>query len=138
MVKITVNLSGEAKQRLEWFDYYQSHGHNAKLTCRHFGISPQTFYRWKPRYDPHNLEKLESGSCRPKHLRQPTASRELVEAILRLRETYPQFGKDKLVVMLRQEGFSCSASMVGRTLKRLKDKGVLIEEQLRPLVSEAL
>jgi transposase len=105
---IPIELSKQAKQRLEWFDYYRSHGNNARLTCRYFGISPKTFYRWKRRYDPYNLRSLEDRSRRPKHLRQPTASPELVEAVLRLREKYPRWGKDKIVILVREEGFSCS------------------------------
>ncbi len=31
-------------------------------TCRHFGISRQTFYRWFRRYDPQNLASLEERS----------------------------------------------------------------------------
>lgn len=127
LAKIPTDLSREAKQRLKWFDYYNSHSQNARLTCRHFGISPQTFYRWKHCYSPQNLKTLEDHSHRPKHVRQPTAPPELIEAVLRVREAYPRWGKDKLVVLLRQEGFTCSASMVGRILKRLKDKGVLSE-----------
>lgn len=120
-------LSREARQRLKWFDYYNCHDHNARLTCRHFGISPQTFYRWKERYDPKHTESLEDLSHRPKHLRQPTYSVELIEAVLRLREEYPRWGKDKLVILLRREGFTCSASTVGRILKKLKERGVLKE-----------
>ena len=116
------------------FDYYNSHGHNARLTCRYFGISPQTFYRWKRRYAPRNLKTLENRSHRPKHLRQPTAPLELVEAVLRLREQYPCWGKDKLVVLLRQQGFQVSTSMVGRIIRRLKNRGVL-QEPLRNHIS---
>ena len=108
-------------------DYYNCHGHNARLTCRYFGISPQTFYRWKRRYNPQRLESLEERSRRPHRLRQPTASPRLVEAVLRLREKYPRWGKDKLVVLLREEGLSVSTSMVGRILRRLKERGVLLE-----------
>jgi len=120
-------LSEEARQRLKWFDYYNSHNHNARLTCRYFGISPQTFYRWKKRYDPKHIESLEDLPRRPKHLRQPAYSVELVEAVLRLREEYPRWGKDKLVILLHREGFTCSASTVGRILKKLKERGVLKE-----------
>lgn len=120
-------LSKQARQRLKWFDYYNSHGHNARLTCRYFGISPQTFYRWKRRYNPYRLETLENRSCRPKKLRQPTASVELVVAVQRLREEYPRWGKDKLVILLHREGYQVSTSMVGRILRRLKDRGVLRE-----------
>ena len=122
-----LELSKKARQRLKWFDYYNSHGHNARLTYRHFDISPQTFYRWKRTYNPYHLESLEDRSRRPKHLRQPTASPELVAAVLKLRETYPRWGKDKLVVLLGEEGYSVSTSMVGRIIRRLKDRGVLRE-----------
>jgi transposase InsO family protein len=127
LASIPVELSKQAKQRLKWFDYYRSHGNNARLTCRYFGISPQTFYRWKRRYNPYHLESLENRSRRPKHLRQPTASPELVEAVLKLREKYPRWGKDKLVVLLREQGHQASTSMVGRIIRRLKDRGVLRE-----------
>jgi len=120
-------LSREANQRLKWFDYYERCEHNGRLTCRHFDISPQTFYRWKKRYDPGQLETLEGKSHRPGRVRHPTYSVELVEAVLRLREKYPKWGKDKLVILLREEGFSCSASTVGRIIHRLKDRGVLRE-----------
>src|SRR3989338_857375 len=67
-------LSRAAKQRLQVLDWYRVHGENARLTCRHFGISPDTFYRWKRRYNPKALTTLESRSHRPHHLRQPTWS----------------------------------------------------------------
>jgi len=51
----------------------------------------------------------------------------LALAVLHLREQYPRWGKDKLVVLLRQEGWQVSTSMVGRVLKYLKARGVLRE-----------
>ena len=126
----TGDLSREASRRLKWFDYYLAHGHNARLTCRHFDISPQTFYRWKRRYNPKHLESLEEHSRRPKRLRQPCYSTELVGAVLRLREEYPRWGKDKLVVLLEDEGINCSASTVGRIIRRLKERGILKEPML--------
>ena len=120
-------LSKEARKRLKWFDYYQCHNHNARLTCRYFGISPQTFYRWKARYHPYHLETLEDHASRPQRVRQPTYSPELVAAAHGLREQYPRWGKDKLVILLRREGFACSACTVGRILRQLKERGVLEE-----------
>jgi putative transposase len=124
LARIT-EISREAGKRLKWFDYYNSHGCNARLTCRYFGISPQTFYRWKRRYDPKHLESLEGRSHRPKRLRQPTWSHELVQEVLRLREQYPRWGKDKLGELLRGQGWPVSTSMVGRILRRLRERGVL-------------
>jgi transposase InsO family protein len=126
-LKLSPGLSREANKRLKWFDYYQSHNNNARLTCRYFGISHQTFYRWKKRYDPRHLESLEDRSHRPRRVRQPTYSVELVEAVVKLREEYPRWGKDKLVIFLRKEGYQASASTVGRILRYAKGRGILRE-----------
>ncbi|MBI2817654.1 MAG: helix-turn-helix domain-containing protein [Acidobacteria bacterium] len=64
--------------------HYLQHGRNAAFTCRHFGISRQTFYRWWRRYNRHDLLTLESGSHRPYHRRQPTWSAPLQQAVLAL------------------------------------------------------
>ncbi len=125
--KRIADISAEANKRLKWFDYYEKVGRNARLTCRHFDISPQTFYRWVRRYDPADLKTLESRSHRPKHVRQPTYSVGLENAVLRLREAYPRWGKDKLVILLQRENIHVSVSMVGRILKRLKARGILRE-----------
>ena len=127
LVRLNRTLSHAARQHLTWMDYYRAHGANAALTCRYFGISRQTFYRWKQRYDPRALETMEPRSHRPRHLRQPTWTRALAEAVLRLREQYPRWGKDKLVVLLRRAGWRVSTSMVGRILTSLKRRGVLRE-----------
>jgi putative transposase len=118
-------LSREARKRLAWFDYYHSQGQNVALTCRHFGISRQTFYRWKPRYDPWDLSTLEERSHRPHHRRQPAWTPEQAERVRRLREQYPRWGKDKLAVLLRRAGWAVSVSMVGRILTSLRQRGVL-------------
>ena len=47
--------------------------------------------------------------------------------MLRLREEYPRWGKEKLAILLHGEGFDCSVSTVGRILHRLKERGVLKE-----------
>jgi putative transposase len=120
-------LSKKARQRLKWFDYYKSHNQNARLTCCYFGISPQTFYRWKRRHDPRHTESLEDHSHRPRHVRQLSYSVKLAEAVLRLREEYPRWGKDKLVILLHREGFTSSASTVGRILEKPEERRVLKE-----------
>ena len=116
-----------ARQRLKWMDYYQAHGENAALTCRYFGISRQTFYRWKRRYEPRDLTSLEGRSHRPHQVRQPTWSPELAQAVLEIREQRPRWGKDKLAVLLRKGGWQVTTSMVGRILTSLKARGVLRE-----------
>ena len=63
-------LSRPAKTRLGWFDYYARHGRKVSLTCRHFGISRETFYRWQRRYSPADLRTLEARPSRPHRRRQ--------------------------------------------------------------------
>lgn len=119
--------SREVQLKLKWFDFYYAHGQNATATCEHFNISRQTFYRWKRRYNPHKLQSLEQLPSRPKHVRQPTWSPELANRVLQLREGNPRWGKEKLARLLHREGCRVSVSMVGRILKHLKDRGVLVE-----------
>jgi putative transposase len=118
-------LSREARQRLQWFDHYRAHGGNAALTCRYFGISREAFYRCKRRYDPEDLSTLEDRSHRPHHRRRPTWTAEQAERVRRLREQFPRWGKDKLAVLLRREGWAVSVSMVGRILASLRQRGAL-------------
>jgi len=122
-------LSREAKQRLSWLDWYHSHNNQARLTCRHFGISPDTFYRWLRRYNPGDLSTLEDDQSTraPKKRRRPETDPVLVARIKELREKYPRWGKKKLWKLVEREGFTISISSVGRTLDRLRARGILKE-----------
>jgi putative transposase len=124
--QIGVELSREARLRLAWMDFYRGCD-NVAHTCRHFGISRQTFYRWQRRYDPYDLSSLEERSHRPRRCRQPTWAFPLEEKVLGLRLQFPRWGKDKLAVLLRRQKVAISVSMVGRILTRLKQRGRLVE-----------
>src|SRR5579884_1833936 len=99
-IKQTVGLSKEAKQRLRWIDYYRSHGHNARLTCRHFGIHHRTFYRYYERFRLQGPRGLESLSHRPEHVRRPTTPKPVIDAVKALRQANPEYSKYKLSVIL--------------------------------------
>jgi putative transposase len=133
LATIGVELSRAAQVRLGWMDFYRK-SKNVALTCRHFGISRQTFYRWLKRYEPLDLTRLEERSHCPHHRRQATWSFSLERKVLTLRLQFPRWGKDKLVVLLRQQGESVSTSMGGRILLRLKQRGQLVEAP-RPAVA---
>jgi transposase InsO family protein len=120
-------LSKAGQQRLQWMLFYFFNGRDAARACRHFAISRQTFYRWKRRFNRHDLTTLEGRSHRPQKVRQPTWSAQLAERVLALRKQYPRWGKDKLVVLLRRENRCVSTSMVGRILADLKRRGTLHE-----------
>src|SRR4030042_543107 len=59
-------------------------------------------------------------------VRQGTIS---TAAARRLREEHPRWGRDKLAVLLHREGISISGSTVGREMKRLKTRGLLVEPE---------
>ncbi len=124
-----IELSHDAKRRLKVIQWYEEHGENGRFTCRHFAISPDTFHRWKRRYDEGGPAALEDHSRRPRAVRKPTWSKQFEQAVRELRET-TGWGKDKLVVLLRREGWQSSTSMAGRVLKKLKDTGTLVEAPL--------
>ena len=126
LATIGVELSRAALIRLSWMDYYRK-TKNVALTCRHFGISRQTFYRWLKRYEPMDLTTLEAGSHCPHHRRRPTWTFPLSEKVLTLRLRFPRWGKDKLAVLLRKEKIAISTSMLGRILSSLKRQGRLVE-----------
>ena len=122
-------LSEEAKRRLRWMDWYTSHGKNGRLTCRHFGLSPDVFYRWRNRYNPHSLLSLEDDKITrtPHKIRQSEIDPVIEKRIKELREQYPRWGKKKLWKLLQRENLNVSESTVGRTLTRLRERGTLKE-----------
>ena len=124
--RVGVELGRAAKARLTWMDYCRT-TENVALTCRHFGISRQTFYRWQRRYDPLDLTTLEDHSHRPRRIRQPTWSFPLEEKVLTLRLQFPRWGKDKLAVLLHRQQIAISTSMLGRILLHLQRQGRLVE-----------
>jgi len=85
------------------------------------------------------VESDGNRSRRPKNVRRPKWSVELIEAVRRLREEFPALGKAKLVVLVRERGFEVSESTVGRILAHFKRWGVLKESvkkvKVRPVSS---
>lgn len=130
-----VTLSREAKHRLRVVRWHEEHGGNVSRTAERFGYSRVTIYTLLKRYRAKGVAGIEDRSHRPRRCRQSTWPAELEQRVLQLREQFPRWGKDKLVVLLRREGVQVSTSMVGRILKRLKDTGQLVEpppERRRP------
>ncbi|MGH7274126.1 MAG: integrase core domain-containing protein [Nitrospiria bacterium] len=121
-----VKLTTQEQDRLRALALWEETG-EVDLACQTFGLSRASLYRWRKRLNPKDLTSIQDRSRRPHRLRKPTWPLDLVEAVKRLRETYPRWGKDKLVVLLGREGFSASTSTVGRILTYLKQHHRLIE-----------
>lgn len=113
------SITKEAQRRLTWIEYYKEHGKRVRLTCRHFGISTRTFYKWKERLELDGLEGMESASRRPYRVRQPEIAVKIQDRVESIRKKYPAWSKYKIAVILdRDYGIKLSASSVGRILKR--------------------
>jgi len=119
-------LSSTATARLWALDWHRRQGENVSRTCRHFGISRPTFYRWQRRYKPHRLETLENRSHRPIQVRHRTWGQREVEVVVQLRNQYPCWGKAKLAhVLVRDQDVRLSVSMVGRILSYARRRKLL-------------
>src|SRR4028119_231296 len=72
--------------RLKLLQEAQTTG-NVAQTCRRYGISRKTFYKWRNRYQQQGLAELRDRSHCPHHPPKATHS-EIVERILYLRQHY--------------------------------------------------
>lgn len=92
-----LKLGKSACLRLEWIIYYETRGEkNAQKTCRHFGIAPKTFYKWRERFDGVNLRLLETQSRAPKGKRKRGITPLEEDRVLQLRKKHIRWGKMKL------------------------------------------
>ena len=90
---------------------------NVAHTCRHFGVSRKTYYKWKRRYDEHR----EAGLCdRPRipHRSPRSTPPAVVSKILYLRQTY-HFGPRRIADYLKRfHAITLAMSSVHRILCR--------------------
>lgn len=91
---------------------------NVARTCRYYGISRPTFYKWRNRYEELGEDGLRDRSSRPKSSPRETEA-DVVGKILYLRQNY-HFGPLKIAMYLRRyHDITISDSGVWRVLKRL-------------------
>lgn len=117
-----LKLSKSAKQRLEWFVYYETKTqYNASKTSRHFGISTKTFHKWRNIFDGKNLRLLEDRDRAPKHTRQKEITQEEESRIVELRKKHIRWGKMKLKkVYLNEYNQNISSWKIQYTIQKYK------------------
>lgn len=120
------SLTERARQKIKVLDWYRSHGKNASLTSRHFGIGRATLHRWLKKVKLRGIMGLNDLSKKPKRVRGTTTPWSIVIRIVQLRRQYPTWSKYKLKALLQREDISVSSSTIGRILK----KRGLIQEKL--------
>lgn len=123
------NLTDKAKQRLKVVDWLKSRGGDVSLTARHFGLDRKTVRSWRDKFNGVGMLALNDKSHRPKNVRLPTTSWQIVDEIVKIRKEYPAWSKWKIQAILKRKNMFVSASTVGRILKRkcLIDKKVSVK-----------
>lgn len=111
-------LSKKALVRLIWMDWYFSHGENAESTCRHFSISKSVFYRWKNRFNKHDLTSLEFNTklCTPHHLREMTTPYWILKRIYDIRKDDLEKSKYEIHEELKREGIIISHKVIQKDI----------------------
>jgi transposase InsO family protein len=113
-------LSKQALRRLEWMDWYFNHGQNAEATCRHFSISKSVFYRWKNRFNKHNLISLEFNTklCTPHHLREMTTPSWILQKIYDIRLNDLEKSKYEIHEELKRGGITVCHDTIQKVINR--------------------
>jgi len=93
-------MDRDIKQRLAWFRHVNEISHSVAKTCRYYGISRTTYYKWFERLQENGADGLKSGSRRPHNSPRATA-RDVVEKVLYLRRYY-HFGPLKIKMYLNR------------------------------------
>lgn len=105
-------------KRLAMIRHFKEVSGNVAKTCRYYGVSRPTFYKWFRRYEELGLEGLRDTSRRP-HSSPNETKTKVVGKIIYLRKHY-HFGPHRIAMYLkRYHDIQISPSGVWRILKRL-------------------
>ena len=116
----SANLSKAALKRLAWFDFWHTHGENVSLTCRHFGISRDTFYLWRRKFNPNNLHTLEDNfkTRTPHKLREMTTPTWILRKIYDIRLNDLEKSKYEIHEELLREGIKVCHDTIQKVINR--------------------
>ncbi len=103
-------------------DWYYSHGENAELTCRHFGIAKSLFYRWENRFNKYNLQTLEfeTKERRPKKVRETTMPQWIQEKVYTIRKADIEKSKYEIQEELKRSGIVVGQSAIQHVINKHK------------------
>lgn len=115
----------EVDRRVKILGFWGEHG--AKATEDAFDVSERTLFRWQAALGDAQgkLDALDPKSTAPKEKRRRKVLPEVGAIIIRERTAHPRYGKKKLKVFLKEEGYDLSESYTGRVIGDLKKRGLL-------------
>lgn len=110
-----------ARQRASIIAWHQEHGRSVAETCRRFGVSRSTFYRWRARVASSGPDSLRPFSRRPRRVRVPRWTVDDLHQVIEMACRFPAYGKRRLHRLLTQEGCDLKESAVGRILRIIRE-----------------
>ena len=124
---IEANMDDVVRKRLKILNHWHRFGLASAMHA--FGVSKSTLYTWRKTLGraAGNTAALKPASKRPKQLRAPARCPLIMAEVKRLRQTYPNLGKEKvfakLVPFCQKHGLSLpSVSTIGRMIASAPDK----------------
>lgn len=101
--------------------------HGAKATNDAFGVSKRTLFRWQAALAERqgHLDALDPKSTAPQKRRRREVLPDVERLIIAERTAHPRYGKKKLKVFLKEEGYDLSESYIGRVIAALKERKLL-------------
>ena len=127
-VKPSIKKHQEKYQsRVNEWESFKNAGMDVKRIPEFVGFSRATYYRDKQKLLALSQGQLPSSKC-PKRLNKRQWGESEKQLVLRLRRENPTYGKAKIAVILKRDHqCNLSESTIGRILKHLKEKGLLIK-----------
>lgn len=124
-IRFRYMISEHAQYRARVLTFWKRYGLEA--TKEAFDVSRPTLYRWQSELKKKDgkLEALNKKSTAPHERRERVVEPWVKERIIDLRTHHKRLGKEKIHTILAQQGYTGSASTVGRILTDLKKRGSL-------------
>lgn len=120
------DLAYDRLEKLRLFKQLRSEGCSEKSALRAISTSRATYYRWLRGYQNDGLNGLENGCRCPNTVRTPSWNNELEHLVLKIRKTYPLWGKYKIAAIIKRDhGKDVSISTVGRIISKHIAKGTI-------------
>jgi putative transposase len=107
---------GPMEERRRMIALWES-GKTPTELARRFGVSRQTIYTFIERWEEEGSAGLEDRSRRP-HTNPRKTAVEVEKALLALKDQYADYGPDKLVTLLEDQGITLAASTARDMLRR--------------------
>ena len=102
---------------------------NVFAICKYMWVSRKTYYQIKKAYDEGGVEALAPKLRRVPNLKNRVAG-EVEDAVLKLSQKNPTFGKKKISRILKEQGVSISPNTVRAVLERSYEGDSLLDGNL--------